>query len=88
MTITRKTLFSLQLPSFKVILQFIYSIYLSTTHLPVCTSNSLIQAFRYLILHDGVGKAQTDEELILDVDVMLRFCDCLNVGFVNTLWTK
>lgn len=47
--------------------------------------DSLVQALSNLIFNDRVRKAKTDEKLILDVNVMLRFCDCFNVSFVNRL---
>lgn len=51
----------------------------------VSTNYSFVDALGDLILYDGVGKAETDEKLILYVDVVLTLQDRIDICLVYAL---
>jgi hypothetical protein len=52
---------------------------------PEGSDDSLVKRLSYLVFGVGVVVRQRDEELVLYVDVVLSFVDCVDVGLVNAL---
>jgi hypothetical protein len=49
------------------------------------SDDSLVKRLSYLVFGVGVVVRQRNEELVLYVDVVLSFVDCVDVGLVNAL---